>query len=63
MSSAYFSRCPLNIPGFDPAANCWASSIAGLSRQQTEPADHTKSDWHFTTKDARTKLKHLYPSI
>ena len=24
---------------------------------------HTKSDWHFTTKDARVKLKHLYPSI
>ena len=25
--------------------------------------DHTKSDWHFTAKDARIKLKHLYPSI
>src|SRR5215472_13111544 len=24
---------------------------------------HTKSDWHFTTKNARVKLKHLYPSI
>jgi len=24
---------------------------------------HTKSDWHFTTKDARIKLKHLHPSI
>ena len=24
---------------------------------------HTKSDWHFTTKDARVKLKDLYPSI
>src|SRR5438105_2129581 len=24
---------------------------------------HTKADWQFTTKDARTKLKHLYPSI
>jgi hypothetical protein len=24
---------------------------------------HAKSDWHFTTKDARVKLKHLYPSI
>jgi hypothetical protein len=23
---------------------------------------HTKSDWHFTTKDARVKLTHLYPS-
>ena len=26
-------------------------------------AQHTKSDWHLTTKDARIKLKHLYPSI
>ena len=26
-------------------------------------ANHTKSDWHFTTADARIKLKHLYPSI
>lgn len=25
--------------------------------------NHTKSDWHFTTKEARIKLKHLYPSI
>src|SRR5437868_11654705 len=24
---------------------------------------HTKSDWQFTTKTARVKLKHLYPSI
>jgi hypothetical protein len=24
---------------------------------------HTKSDWHFTTKNARVKFKHLYPSI
>jgi hypothetical protein len=24
---------------------------------------HTKSDWHFTTRNARVKLKHLYPSI
>jgi hypothetical protein len=23
----------------------------------------TKSEWHFTTMDARIKLKHLYPSI
>ena len=26
-------------------------------------AQNTKSDWHFTTKDARTKLNRLYPSI
>ena len=23
-------------------------------------ANHTKSNWHFTTPDARIKLKHLY---
>jgi hypothetical protein len=26
-------------------------------------AKHTTADWHFTTPDARIKLKHLYPSI
>ena len=26
-------------------------------------AQHTRSDWRFTAKDARIKLKHLYPSI
>ena len=26
-------------------------------------ANHTKSNWHFTTPDARIKLKHLYPSF
>ncbi len=25
--------------------------------------NHTKADWHFTTSNARIKLKHLYPSI
>ena len=24
---------------------------------------HTTADWHFTTANARIKLKHLYPSI
>ena len=24
---------------------------------------HTKADWHFTTENARTKLKHLYPLL
>ena len=28
--------------------------------QQRRNANHTKSDWHFTTKDARIKRKHLY---
>jgi hypothetical protein len=26
-------------------------------------AQHTRSDWRFTTKDARIKIKHLYPSV
>ncbi|MGB8628977.1 MAG: IS630 family transposase [Xanthobacteraceae bacterium] len=26
-------------------------------------ANHTKADWQFTTKNARIRLKHLYPSI
>jgi hypothetical protein len=26
-------------------------------------AHHAKADWHFTTNDARVKLKHLYPAL
>ena len=26
-------------------------------------AKHAKANWHFTTADARIKLKRLYPSI
>ncbi|HZF34558.1 MAG TPA: IS630 family transposase, partial [Candidatus Angelobacter sp.] len=26
-------------------------------------ANRAKANWHFTTPDARIKLKHLYPSI
>ena len=26
-------------------------------------ANHSKANWHFTTQNARIKLKHLYPSI
>jgi hypothetical protein len=26
-------------------------------------ANHTKADWQFATKNARIKLKHLYPAI
>src|SRR5258705_13972635 len=25
--------------------------------------NHTKANWHFSTSNARVKLKHLYPSI
>jgi hypothetical protein len=28
--------------------------------QQERNVNHTKADWHFTTKDARVKLKYLY---
>ena len=31
--------------------------------QHDRNTHHTKSDWHLTTKDARVKLKYLYPSI
>ena len=31
--------------------------------QQPRNDDNGKVDWHFTTEDARTKLKRLYPSI
>jgi hypothetical protein len=31
--------------------------------QDDRNADHAKADWQFTTKDARIKLKHLYPTI
>ena len=31
--------------------------------EQDRNANHTKANWHFTTPDARVKLKHLYPSI
>jgi hypothetical protein len=31
--------------------------------EQERNARHTKANWHFTTSNARIKLKHLYPSI
>lgn len=31
--------------------------------QDDRNANHAKANWHFTTPDARTRLKHLYPSI
>ena len=31
--------------------------------QHDRNANHAKADWHFTTANARIKLKHLYPSI
>jgi hypothetical protein len=35
--------------------------IAAWERDRN--ANHTKADWQFTTKNARIKLKHLYPAI
>ena len=38
--------------------------IAEIAAWENERnAHHATADWHFTTKDARIKLKHLYPSI
>jgi hypothetical protein len=31
--------------------------------QHDRNANHTKANWHFSTSNARIKLKHLYPSI
>jgi hypothetical protein len=31
--------------------------------EQDRNVRHTKANWHFTTANARIKLKHLYPSI
>jgi hypothetical protein len=31
--------------------------------EQERNANHTKANWHFTTSNARVKLRHLYPSI
>jgi hypothetical protein len=44
-----------------PDQQTLSEEIAAWQHQRN--AQNTKSDWHFTTKDARTKLKYLYPSI
>jgi hypothetical protein len=31
--------------------------------QQNRNRRHVEADWHFTTKDARLKLKSLYPQF
>jgi hypothetical protein len=31
--------------------------------QQQTSTDQRQADWHFTTGDARVKLRHLYPSV
>ena len=44
-----------------PDAETLAAEVAAW--QATRNAATTGVDWHFTTADARIKLKHLYPSI
>jgi hypothetical protein len=48
-----------------PCRAATASSEQGAQAawERDRNVHHTKSDWHFTTKDARIKLKHLHPSI
>ncbi|UTD27523.1 IS630 family transposase [Bradyrhizobium sp. WD16] len=44
-----------------PDKQTLAEEIAAWEKDRN--ANHTKANWHFTTPDARIKLKHLYPSI
>ena len=44
-----------------PDKKALTNEIAAWENERN--AKHTKSDWRFTTKNARIKLKHLYPSI
>jgi hypothetical protein len=64
----------LNIAEIELSAltrQCLDRRIADLDILNTEltawqnevNADQRQVNWHFTTKDARTKLRHLYPEI
>jgi hypothetical protein len=44
-----------------PDKNILIKEIAAWERYRNK--HHSKADWHFTTEDARIKLKHLYPSL
>jgi hypothetical protein len=44
------------------AVMCEVEEEAG-ARGKRRNAKQVGVDWHFTTEDARTKLKHLYPKI
>src|SRR4051794_36814502 len=44
-----------------PDKKTLVEEIAAWERDHN--ANHTKANWHFTTANARIKLKHLYPSI
>ncbi len=45
----------------DPRQMLLVDEIAAWEHDRN--ANHTKADWQFTTKNARIKLKHLYPAI
>src|SRR5436189_3220571 len=50
------NRCYRRIPN----KQIFIEEIAASEHDRN--ANHTKADWQFTTKNARIKLKHLYPS-
>lgn len=59
------AECELSVL----SSQCIDRRIPDLPTLQTEVAvwvadrnrHHAKTDWRFTTHDARIKLKHLYP--
>jgi len=59
------AECELSVL----SSQCLDRRIPNLATLQTEVAawaadrngSHAKTDWRFTTSDARIKLKHLYP--
>jgi len=53
------TRNPSRPPAAHPAQTHADADALCSSRN----ANHTKANWHFTTPNARIKLKHLYPSI
>ena len=58
-----------NSASYPPSASTAAFPTNKPSSTKSPPGSTTampttpKPDWHFTTKNARIKLKHLYPSI
>jgi DDE superfamily endonuclease len=44
-----------------PDQQILVEEVAAWEHDRNRP--HTKADWHFTTENARIKLKHLYPLL
>jgi hypothetical protein len=44
-----------------PTKNLLITEIAAWEKDRNK--NHTKTNWQFTTDDARIKLKRLYPSF